>query len=75
MRQCDIELPDCEWWTQGFPFHTNFTVLPLGSYDIILGYDWLKAAGQMTVDWSEQHMEFQSYGQAAKLLRVHPDVI
>jgi hypothetical protein len=58
LMYCGTELPNCEWWTQGFHFHTNFKVLPLGSYDIILGYDWLTANSPMTIDWSEQRMSF-----------------
>jgi hypothetical protein len=41
LLQCTQELQNCEWWTQGYRFCTNFKILPLGSYDIILGYDWL----------------------------------
>jgi hypothetical protein len=73
LMHCGTELPNCEWWTQGYHFHTNFKVLPLGSYDIILGYDWLKANSPMTIDWSAQRMSFQSEGQDVKLSRIQFD--
>jgi hypothetical protein len=50
LMHCGQELVNCEWWTQGYQFHTNFKVLLLGSYDIILGYDWLKQHSPMEVD-------------------------
>jgi hypothetical protein len=42
LMQCDTELVACDWCTQGVHFQTNFKVLPLASYDVILGFDWLK---------------------------------
>lgn len=53
---CKTELTNCEWWTQGQQFSNDFKVLPLSSYDIILGYDWLTQLNPMTVDWSKQTM-------------------
>jgi hypothetical protein len=41
----------CEWMTQGWVFYTDLKVLNLGSYDIILGMDWLMAHSPMQVDW------------------------
>jgi len=39
MMHCTQELQNVEWWTQGVKFSTSFKLLPLGSYDIILGFD------------------------------------
>ncbi|WVZ71682.1 LOW QUALITY PROTEIN: hypothetical protein U9M48_020237 [Paspalum notatum var. saurae] len=36
-----------EWWCQGHTFTTPMKVLPLGSYDAILGYDWLEMHSPM----------------------------
>ena len=71
--QCHTELENCEWWTQGQCFTNNFKVLPLGSYDVILGYDWLKEHSPMQVDWSQQTMEFQHRGHSVHLTGVQPD--
>jgi hypothetical protein len=35
-------LPAVTWYTQGHKFTTGLKVLPLSSYDIILGMDWLE---------------------------------
>lgn len=49
--QCSAELPDVEWKVQDHSFHSTFKVLPLGSYDIILGMDWLEAFSPMNINW------------------------
>lgn len=36
---CTQEVLGCSWFAQGHVFSTNFRLLPLGSYDIILGMD------------------------------------
>ena len=67
---CNTELQDCEWWTQGHSFRNCFKVLPLGSYDVILGYDWLTEHSPMQVDWSQQTMDFQHREQQVRLTGV-----
>lgn len=71
---CGTELADCEWWTQGYQFRNNFKILPLGSYDIILGYDWLTEHSPMNVDWVAQTMSFTQGCTEVKLIGVQPDV-
>jgi len=71
---CSQELVNCEWWTQGYQFHTDFKVLPLGSYDIILGYDWLTQHSPTKVHWSDQTMSFERAGKKVNLKGVRPDV-
>jgi hypothetical protein len=39
------------WWTQGQTFVADARVLPLGTYDIILGMDWLEQHSPMWVHW------------------------
>ncbi|WVZ93557.1 hypothetical protein U9M48_039527, partial [Paspalum notatum var. saurae] len=54
-------VPDLEWWCQGHTFKTPMKVLPLGSYDAILGFDWLeqqshglsKINAKQLIKWSE----------------------
>nr|XP_025875985.1 uncharacterized protein LOC4347143 isoform X1 [Oryza sativa Japonica Group]XP_025875986.1 uncharacterized protein LOC4347143 isoform X1 [Oryza sativa Japonica Group]XP_025875987.1 uncharacterized protein LOC4347143 isoform X1 [Oryza sativa Japonica Group] len=55
---CSQYIPGCDWWTQGQIFKTDFKVLPLGCYDIILGMDWLVTLGSMNIDWAAKCMEF-----------------
>jgi hypothetical protein len=47
-----------KWWSQGHTFYTDMRVLQLGAYDIILGYDWLKAHIPMVCRWELQTLEF-----------------
>lgn len=53
---CNAELKDAEWFVQGFSFHSTLRVLPLGSYNMILGMDWLEAFSPMKVDWRNKWM-------------------
>lgn len=50
LLQCTQELVDCIWWVQGISFHSNLKILPLGTYDVILGMDWLESHSPMQVD-------------------------
>ena len=47
-------------------------VLQLGSYDIILGIDWLEKWGVMKCHWAEKWIQFDYNGQAVKLQGVLP---
>uniref|UniRef100_A0ACD6AFV1 Uncharacterized protein n=1 Tax=Avena sativa TaxID=4498 RepID=A0ACD6AFV1_AVESA len=67
VMNCSQELLNLEWWTQGVQFHTSFKLLPLGSYDIILGFDWLSAHSPMNVHWGNQTMNFQMGGRTVCL--------
>jgi hypothetical protein len=49
---CGAIIPNCEWQVQGHKFQTTLRVLPLTSYDMILGMDWLMKHSPMSVDWS-----------------------
>lgn len=47
--QCSQFIPDAEWSVQGIPFRTDLKLLPLSSYDMILGMDWLSSHSPMRV--------------------------
>jgi hypothetical protein len=49
---------DFSWWTQGHHFSNEARVLPLGTYDLILGMDWLEKHSPMWVDWKRKRMRF-----------------
>lgn len=68
------ELVDCIWWVQGIFFHSNLKILPLGTYDAILGMDWLESHGPMQVDWREKTLKFQYNQQRVCLRGVRSDV-
>lgn len=46
---CSDEIPLAVWSVQGFTFHSNLKLLPLGGFDLILGMDWLEAFSPMKV--------------------------
>jgi hypothetical protein len=57
---CTKILPAVTWHTQGHKFTTDLKVLPLNSYDIILGMDWLENQnnGKMWINWQKKTMRF-----------------
>lgn len=59
---CNKEIVDCLWLVQGQSFLTSLKVLPLGSYDVILGMDWLEQHSPMKVDWRAKTLQF-NYNQ------------
>jgi hypothetical protein len=65
---CDSELPQVEWSVQGHSFHSTFKVIPLGSFDIILGMDWLEAFSPMRVSWKDKWMSIP-YGSGFRFLK------
>lgn len=65
---CTRFIPDCTWWMQGHSFKSNFTLIPLGSYDIILGMDWLVQHSPMHINWCQKWIEFQYNNSLVRLL-------
>lgn len=61
--QSDSQVLGLQWFTQGHTFVSNMRILDLGAYDAVLGMDWLKQCGRMTVDWSLKTLEFVHEGQ------------
>lgn len=51
---CSKMIPGCNWWMQGHSFKSDFKLIPWGSYDIILGMDWLEKHSPMQVDWTNK---------------------
>lgn len=71
---CDQEVPDCEYVIQGHRFSSTLKLFPLGSYDIVLGMDWLESRGLMTVNWGEKLMTFQHKGAYIQLTGTTPEM-
>lgn len=59
---CTKEVLGCSWYSQGHVFTTNFRLLPLGSYDVILGMDWLEYHSPMLIDWPKRCMQIEHEG-------------
>lgn len=67
---CSGILPECHWWMQGHCFKSNFRLLALGGYDIILGMDWLQQHSPMKIDWNQKWLEFNYNQQLIRLMGV-----
>ena len=64
-----------QWWTQGHCFTQDMRVLALGSFDIILGVDWLDDHSPMWVHWQQKKMRFMHQGKRIMLQGLKPDTI
>ena len=72
--ECSKFLSEVTWYTQGHKFTTDLKVLPLTSYDIILGMDWLESQnnGKIWVNWKKKTMRFRHEGSRITLRGVQP---
>jgi hypothetical protein len=57
-----------EWSLQNHKFHSDLRLLPLGSFDLIIGMDWLEAFSPMKVHWAEKWLSIP-YGSSHILLQ------
>lgn len=60
---CDEMAEQVEWWCQGNTFSSNFKILGLGGYDLILGMDWLEAHSPMWIHWGRKTVRFTHSGK------------
>ena len=60
---CSGVVQNLHWWTQGHSFTQDMRVLALGSFDIILGADWLEDHSPMWVHWQHKKMRFMHNGK------------
>jgi hypothetical protein len=70
--QSDQGIMNCPWSCDGHEFHANFKFLKLGTYDGILGFDWLATHGPMNVDRDERWMSFDHNGEHVTLQSQQP---
>ena len=56
---CTTQVPNLQWFCQGQTFNTQLKVLPLGTYDIILGMQRLETMSPMWEDWRKKIHEVQ----------------
>lgn len=47
---CTTIVPQAAWTVEGYEFSSDLRVLPLSTYDIILGMNWLEQFSPMQVD-------------------------
>lgn len=72
--QCNKEMQNCLWLVQGVSFQNNLKVLPLGSYDVILGMDWLEQHSPMQIDWRAKTLRFKHAQKDVCLRGVRADI-
>uniref|UniRef100_A0ACD5V7W1 Uncharacterized protein n=1 Tax=Avena sativa TaxID=4498 RepID=A0ACD5V7W1_AVESA len=68
-HRCTTYIPVCQWTSQGCHFTTDLKILPLGSFDAILGMDWLEQHNP-TIDWIQKTLQLQT-AQGMLLLQGH----
>lgn len=51
---CSSELVDMVWYLNDYQFQSTVRVLPLSSYDMIVGMDWLTTHNPMMVHWADK---------------------
>ena len=52
-------IPTCKFVMSGFPTQANLNILPLGSYDLLIGMDWL-AFQKTKLDCYSKTLEFEN---------------
>jgi hypothetical protein len=67
--QCTSYIPACPWSIGNHQFHTDLKILPLGSFDAILGMDWLEQHNP-DIDWVKKMLTIQQ-SQSTILLQGH----
>ncbi|KAL5211653.1 hypothetical protein ABZP36_022500 [Zizania latifolia] len=71
---CTLAIPACKWWLQGREYSCNFWLLELGSYDAILGMDWLQEFSPMRIDWNSKWLEYAHQGQTIRIQGIIPQL-
>lgn len=67
LLSCSEYFPSLQWQFQGYQFSDDFRVLPLQSYDGIIGLDWLAKHSPMITHWAQQWVAF-SHGNELVVL-------
>jgi hypothetical protein len=49
---CEFQFQHTPWEVQGLQFYSDFKVLHLQQFDVILGYDWLEQFSPMKIHWT-----------------------
>jgi hypothetical protein len=51
---CAKHIVDTSWSISGVTFSSTLRVLPLSTYDLIMGMDWLESHSPMLIHWSQK---------------------
>ena len=70
----DQYLPSFQWSIQGHSFTYDARVLPLKSFDMILGADWLADHSPTWIHWKKKLMHFPLGGRRIKISSIKDSV-
>jgi hypothetical protein len=70
IMHCSSFLSGAAWSFHHYQFQHDLKVLPLTSYDIILGMDWLQLFSPMKVDWHQQWLAIPYKGTTVWLYSI-----
>jgi hypothetical protein len=68
---CTSEVKQATWSVQDQEFTSDFKVIPLPYYDMVLGNDWLEAHGPIKVDWLHKWMVITMNREQVHLCGLH----
>jgi hypothetical protein len=72
---CSSEIVDASWSLGGVSFTSTLKVLPLSTYDLIIGMDWLEAHSPMMVHWLQKWLMIPLQGVYVMLQGVSSSVL
>jgi hypothetical protein len=70
----DTWLPEFKWSIQGNSFAYPARVLPLKSFDMILGSDWLEDHSPTWIHWKKRQMCFPLHGSRVLIKGINDDI-
>jgi hypothetical protein len=69
---CSTELHNATWYLNDYQFTSTLKVLPLSSYDMIVGLDWLQLHSPMLIHWTDKWLTVPYQGTTVKLVGLQP---
>ncbi|CAD6247668.1 unnamed protein product [Miscanthus lutarioriparius] len=72
--QCTSHIPAAVWFVQGCTFTHDLKLLPLSSFDMILGLDWLASFSPMQVHWAQKWLSIPYQGSTTVLVGDAPEL-
>ena len=64
---CSTYIQAAVWSIYHYQFQHDLKVLPLSTYDVILGMDWLQLFSPMKVDWKDHWLAIPCHGATVHL--------
>jgi len=74
MLQCTSHIPAAVWSVQGCTFTNDLKLLPLSSFDMILGLDWLASFSPMQVHRAQKWLSIPYQSSTAVLVGDAPEL-